>query len=282
MSKIKQGSIFERHSVTLFFVLTFLIAHVMMVPVMLTGIGWLSFIVASSSSVAGLITAALIGGKEGLKQLLSGFLRWRCNPLWYILAIFIPVTFMFIVIGLSTAFVPQFQIQWTVGLAMLVPTFLLTTVQAGLGEEIGWRGYAIPKLMEKRSALASTLIVGAVWAAWHIPLYFITGTLQNNLVQEMGLPLTLVVYSIFIIALAVVYSWIYLASNKNLWLPILMHGSTNYFANLLVIDNFNDFGLIPITICFCLWVAIAIAVTLIFGPQRMSKSATMKNSLAKM
>jgi len=272
MNEINQGSIFKRHSVTLFFVLTFLIALVMMVPVMLTGIGWLALIAASSSSIAGLITAAWVGGKEGLKQLLSGFIRWRCNPLWYILAIFVPAAISIIALGATAAFGVQYQIQWTVGWAMLIPTFLLTTVQAGLGEEIGWRGYATPKLMEKRSALVSSLIVGVVWAAWHIPLYFVPGSLQNVLVQEIGFPLTLAIYSLNIIAFAIVWSWIYLVSNRNLWLPVLMHGSTNSFATFFAIANFEVYGLMPLIINACLWIALAIAVTLIFGPQRLSRS----------
>jgi membrane protease YdiL (CAAX protease family) len=273
MNEFGKDSIFKRHSVTLFFVLTFLIAIVLMVPVMLTGIGWLSLIAASSSSIAGLITAALTGGKQGLKQLLSGFLRWRCNPLWYILAIFMPAVILLIAFGATVASGAQFQIQWNVGWVMVIPTFLLITIQAGLGEEIGWRGYATPKLMEKRSALVSSLIVGVVWAAWHIPLYFIPGSLQNVLVQEIGFPLTILAYSLSIIALAIVWSWIYLASNRNLWLPVLMHGSTNSFAAFFAIANFEVYGMVPIMISACLWIATAVAVTLIYGPQRLSRTA---------
>jgi len=271
MSEIGKDSIFKRHSVTLFFVLTFLIALVMMVPVMLTGIGWFALIAASSSSIAGLIAAALTGGKEGLKQLLSGFTRWRCSPLWYILAILIPAAILIIALGSTAAFGIQFQFQWTVGWAMLIPTFLLTTIQAGLGEEIGWRGFATLKLMETRSALVSSLIVGVVWAAWHIPLYFIPSTLQSILVQEIGFPLTLALYSLNIIAFAIVWSWIYLASNRNLWLPVLIHGSTNSFATFFAIANFEVYGIIPIIISACLWIVMAVAVTLIFGPSRLSR-----------
>ncbi|MFC2041884.1 CPBP family intramembrane glutamic endopeptidase [Chloroflexota bacterium] len=269
MTEIGRDSIMKRHSVTVFFVLTFLISLCVMVLLMLTGIGWLGLLAASGSSIAALITAALTGN---LKWLLSGFLRWRCNPLWYGLAIFIPGVTALIAIGLSGVFGTQFQIQWTVGWAMLIPTFLITTVQAGLGEEIGWRGFATPKLMEKRSALTSSLIVGVVWASWHIPLYFVPGTLQNVLVQTIGFPLTLVVYSLNIIAFAIVWSWIYEVSNRNLWLPILIHGATNSFATFFAISNLEVYGIAPIMISALLWIILAVAVVLVYGPHRLSRS----------
>jgi len=111
MSEIGQGSIIKKHSVTVFFVLTFLISLGVMLLLMLTGIGWLGLLAASGSCIAALITAAWAGGKEGLKQLLSGFKRWRCNPLWYVLAIFIPGVTTLIAIGLSGVFGIQFQVQ---------------------------------------------------------------------------------------------------------------------------------------------------------------------------
>jgi len=146
------------------------------------------------------------------------------------------------------------------------------TVQAGLGEEIGWRGFATPKLMEKRSALKSSLVVGVVWASWHIPLYFVPGTLQNVLVQTIGFPLTIMAYSLNIIAFAIVWSWIYEVSNRNLWLPILIHGSTNSFATFFAIGNFEVYGIAPIMISALLWIILAVAIVFIYGPQRFSRS----------
>ena len=272
MSETKTNSMIRRHSVTLFFVLTFLIAYVMIMLVFLTGIEWPVYVAAVSASIAGLITAALTGGKEGLKRLLSGFIRWRCNPMWYILAIIIPPMIILITIGISMIFNTQFQIQWTAGWAMVITIFSLEFVQSGLGEEIGWRGYATPKLMERRSALVSSLIVGVVWAAWHIPLYFIPGWIQHTLSQSIGFPLTFMVYSSFIIALAIAHSWIYLVSKGNLWLPVLMHSSINSFMAFFALGDFEVYGLMPMIIVICVWIAFAVAVTLIFGPRRLSRS----------
>jgi membrane protease YdiL (CAAX protease family) len=269
MNEIGQDSIIKRHSVTVFFIITLLIGFGLVVPLMLTGNALFGLLAASSASIAGLITAASTGK---LKWLLSGFLRWRCNPLWYVLAIFIPAVTILIAIGVSKVFGTQFQIQWTVSLASVIPMFLMITLQAGLGEEIGWRGYAVPKLMEKRSALASSLIVGAVWSVWHAPLYFFPGFIQYTLVQEIGFPLTVISYSASVFAFAIVYSWIYKASNRNLWLPILIHGSANAFASFFAYDNFEVYGLSVIMINVLLWVILAVAVVLIYGPQRFSRS----------
>ncbi|MFC2072193.1 CPBP family intramembrane glutamic endopeptidase [Chloroflexota bacterium] len=269
MNEIGQDSFLKRHSVTVFFVLVLLIGFGMVVPLMLTGNALFGLLAASSASIAGLITAASTGN---LKWLLSGFLRWRCNPLWYIIAIFIPAVTILISIGVSRVFGNQFQIQCTVSLASVVPIFLMITLQAGLGEEIGWRGFVTPKLMEKRSALKSSLIVGAVWSVWHAPLYFFPGFIQYTLVQEIGFPLTVISYSANVFALAIVHSWIYEASNRNLWLPILLHGSLNAFASFFAYSNFEVYGISVVMINVLLWVILAVAVVLIYGPQLFSKS----------
>ncbi len=258
--KMARGSIFKRHSVTTFFVLSYAIGLGMLVPALVTGVGLFALIAASSSSIAALITAAITGGTKSVKQLLSGFVRWRSNPWWYALAVLMPAAISLLGFGLAMAFGGRFQIQWTVGWAMLIPTFVLITLQAGLGEEIGWRGFATPKLMEKHSALASSLIVGVVWAAWHLPLYFVPGMVQNNMVHAMGFPLTLVIFSSNVIAFAVVLAWMFVKTKGNLWLPVLIHGSINSFDAFFALGSFGVYGLAPMTISAGIWVAVALAI----------------------
>ncbi len=258
--EMARGSIFKRHSVTTFFVLTFVIGLGMLVPAMLTGVGLFALLAASSSSIAALITAAITGGTQGLKHLLSGFARWRSSFWWYALAVLMPAAISLLAFGLAMAFGARFQIQWTASWAMLIPTFVLITLQAGLGEEIGWRGFATPKLMEKHSPLASSLIVGVVWASWHLPLYLVPGMVQNNLVHAIGFPLTLVMYSSNVIAFAVVLSWMFVKTKGNLWLPVLIHGSINSFVAFFAMGSFEVYGLTPLFISAGIWVVVAVAI----------------------
>lgn len=95
----------------------------------------------------------------------------------------------------------------------------------GLGEEIGWRGFALPKLLEGRSALVSSLILGAVWAIWHFPYALTSGTFLS------GVPL----YWFFInlLALSIIYTWIFNNTNESLLLVLLFHAAGNTTSNLL-------------------------------------------------
>jgi membrane protease YdiL (CAAX protease family) len=226
----------------------------------------LGLLAASSASLAGPVTAALTEGKEGVKKLLRGFTRWRCSPLWYAVAIVIPPAIVLIAAGISTIFGNPFPLPGPQRWAMLVPMFFILTVQAGLGEEIGWRGYATPKLSERYSVLVSSLIVGVVWACWHLPLYLFPGFVQHEIAQNLGFVSTFLMYSVFVVAAAVIYAWIYFVSGGNLWLPILLHGSTNAFGWFFNYQDIEAYGGITIMVCFTgLWIAAAVIVTVIPG-----------------
>lgn len=71
-------------------------------------------------------------------------------------------------------------------LPSLIPIFLILTVQAGIGEEIGWRGYATPHLQKRFSGLTACLIVSVIWTAWHLPLFWMPGGLQADMWKEVG------------------------------------------------------------------------------------------------
>jgi CAAX prenyl protease-like protein len=92
-----------------------------------------------------------------------------------------------------------------------------TPVQAG--EEIGWRGYALPRLAARFGLARASLILGVIWAAWHLPLFFIPGV--DNYGQSFS------VFLIGVIALSVAMAWLYVRANSSLWLVMLMHSVVN-------------------------------------------------------
>jgi membrane protease YdiL (CAAX protease family) len=96
-------------------------------------------------------------------------------------------------------------------------SFLQLLIIGPLSEEIGWRGYALEKLQTRWSALTSSLIVGLVWALWHLPLFMMVGTSQHELgVSFTGLLITLMASSIL-------YTWLYNNTKRSLWSAILLH-----------------------------------------------------------
>jgi membrane protease YdiL (CAAX protease family) len=96
-------------------------------------------------------------------------------------------------------------------------------LQAGIGEEIGWRGYALPRLVARRSPASASLVIGLVWGVWHLPLFAITGTVQYQLASLQGI----ILFLAFTILWSVIISWIYIHSNGSLLLAMAQHTATN-------------------------------------------------------
>ncbi len=104
-------------------------------------------------------------------------------------------------------------------LLSLLPATLVTDT-GPLGEEFGWRGFALPRLLQRRPPLAAALILGAIWWAWHLPTFFIPTLSQH----QLSIPFFLVNS----LALSVIMTWLYLRTRGDLLLMILVHVAANY------------------------------------------------------
>jgi len=121
------------------------------------------------------IIALLLTYKSGeWKALVDRIGKWNVNARWYLLAIF-----YMIVVKLLAAMIyrliagrwPEFGSEaWYI---MIIAILFSTLVQAG--EEVGWRGFALPRLTEKMGLPSASLLLGVVWAIWHLPLFFVSG-----------------------------------------------------------------------------------------------------------
>jgi len=121
--------------------------------------------------VAAILAAAICYGGPGVKQLLGRYLRWRIRPTNYILALFLPAFLVSLaaLLNLLLGAVRPTGAQLALWPEML-PRFIFIFLFIGLGEETGWRGFALPELQKRLSPLAAGIIVGMIWATWHIPL----------------------------------------------------------------------------------------------------------------
>ncbi|WP_123056250.1 CPBP family intramembrane glutamic endopeptidase [Virgibacillus profundi] len=111
---------------------------------------------------------------------------------------------------------------------LLLIAFLDSLVRGPLGEELGWRGYALNELQKKYSPLRSALIVGVLWGLWHIPLWFATGYTGVSLIKYILL------FMIGILSFSIIVTLFY-NLNKNLVIPIVIHQLFNY--SLVVIKG---------------------------------------------
>ena len=143
--------------------------------------------------------------------------------------------------------------------------FLPLLILGPLSEEIGWRGYALGRLQTRWNGLASSLMIGVVWALWHLPLFFMVGTLQH----ELGL--LFIGFLVGFMANSVCYTWLYNNTKKSLWSAILFHWLFTYATQVVssgVIRSplYNWLEYLP-------YVIMALFVLIIRGPKRLTRLA---------
>jgi uncharacterized protein len=166
-------------------------------------------------SVSGLILTALVDGRSGTGQLSAHLMRWQVGSQWYSVALLtMPAMLLTILLLSSTAIDPAFapRFQW--------PLFAVGLI-AGAFEEIGWTGFATPKLLARYSLPVAGLSLGFTWALWHLLVDF-----RYN-VSAMGIAWPLefaIVYLATLTPYRMLMTWVY-SHTQSLFLAILMHAS---------------------------------------------------------
>jgi uncharacterized protein len=187
-----------------------------------------------------LVALAMSARSEGGVAAIFGRLgRWRVGLRWYLFALgyMAAVRFAAALSGrLVTGVWPAID-PWT-PLAVMVSIAFSMPFQAG--EEIGWRGYALPRLVERMGFAGGSIVLGVMWACWHLPL-FVLRVPGNN---EYGQSFT--VWTLGVTGLSVAMAWLYLRTNQSLPVVMLMHAAVNnspHFVPPLVADARNVFSL---------------------------------------
>jgi membrane protease YdiL (CAAX protease family) len=146
-------------------------------------------------------------------------------------------------------------------MVLAYPLAFATTFLLGgpLGEEPGWRGFALPRLQRRNGPLLGSVILGVLWALWHLPLFW-TGVWNPPTIPNI------LMFIVMITALTIIMTWVFNHANGSLLITMLMHASFNTFANKMVAPMFpapifNEFGLLPELIGFTATALVLIAVT---------------------
>jgi membrane protease YdiL (CAAX protease family) len=176
------------------------------------------------------LTWKYAGGTE-LRRLLGRALIWRVSPIWYVLAIAGPALIMLLAMGghvllggTAPDYVP-FGARWF----LVAVNFVLVLLIGGpLGEEFGWRGLVLPAIEARFSAPWDSLILGIIWAVWHLPLFFISDSAQQSL--PFGL------YILLTLPFSILITWVYHGSGDSLLLVMLFHAAVNTWSGPLNIS----------------------------------------------
>lgn len=117
----------------------------------------------------------------------------------------------------------------------ILPFVIYILLFGPLPEELGWRGYALDGLQARYSALASSLLLGLVWALWHIPLFFMPGTFQHD---QLGFAtINFWTYILGPIPISVLFTWIYNNTNRSTLSAVLFHFMINFSAELIPLNE---------------------------------------------
>jgi len=214
-----------------------------------------------SPSFAAIIVTGAISGGAGAHRLLSGFLKWRVRPVWYLVAIGAPTALGFAVAGtyyLSAGRPPDVLASFTV--TTFLGTVLNHLFRGPLGEEAGWRGFALPRLQARYSALKSSLILGLLVVVWHIPTWFIQGLSGGELLVFV------VSFVVALLSFVVVMTWLYNNTEGSLLLATLMHLAFNVAVTLAVMPLEMQMAILA-----GLYLIFALVVTLVAGPDKLSR-----------
>ena len=274
----------KRASLIVFFLLTFALSWSVWIPAALASHGLLPFQLSPNltsllgvfgPTVAALILLTVTEGKKGLSALFRRLLLWRVGLHWYGFVLLWPAALSLASSGLAMLFgapspdlahppilgVSSFPSEIRVAAPLLlVPVLFLQQffVGSSMGEELGWRGYALPRLQARHSALVASLVLGVLWGLWHLPLFFTQGDARANL--SFGW------FLVGIVMATILFTWVYNHTQGSLLLALLFHTSTALTSLFLASSATNPvFGFVVN--------AVVVAIVVIgAGPRSLSRN----------
>jgi membrane protease YdiL (CAAX protease family) len=225
----------KRHCLITFFVVAFVLS-------------WYPWIIALARGrtsgpnplgpfVAGIIMSAIVSGRPGLRDFFSRLVRWQVGIRWYASAFGIPILIPLIAVGILLCFAhaPQVSAFSSDKLFELPASFLFILLFIGLGEEPGWRGFALPQLQKKHTPLIASMILAPVWALWHLPLF------GNEFPWSIVAPFVLSVFGG-----TCVLTWVFNGAKGSVLLTMLFHAALNTVGAGLIFPLFSGATLVTL------------------------------------
>jgi membrane protease YdiL (CAAX protease family) len=279
MNTSSDQNIIQRNPLISFFLLVFALTWPFLIVDALGSHGVFSFrlsfplliLTGYMPTLAAVIVTGMTKGQAGIRTLFGKLMIARVGLRWYLFAIF----------GFGALCATAILLTNLSGVSPTLPllsgdmplssnplgfvlNILLLFVITGIvnGEELAWRGFALPKLQEKYSALESSLILGVIWTMFHLPLFFtLTGSSQAHE--------SFVGFLIGTVSLTVIFTWMYNHTRGSVLLAYLLHAGTNTWTRVFSIDNGNA---VEGWILTGLTVLLAVIVLITAGPRDLSRS----------
>lgn len=221
-------------------------------------------------SGAGILLTGLVHGRTGLRALLSRLLTWRVSVRWYLVALLtaplLMIATLFALSLTSPVFLPGLFTSH--GKTSLVLVSLAVGLGAGVFEEIGWTGFAVPELLRRRGVVATGLLVGVVWSAWHLLTNVLWASRASAGDLSLAVFLPVSVFGVlvgYLPAFRVLTVWVY-DRTGSLLVAILMHVSLT--TSLLALNPLAISGVPLLTYSFALAAAVWLVVAAVVVANR--------------
>ncbi len=257
-------SFIKKNSVLAFFIVTYFISWILWLPLILFGESNILILGTFGPTISAMILTLFLEGTLGIKMILKRFTIWRVGGFWYLFSFLSTACVVLITITAFRIFGNKEFIfndirQWY----LIIVAFVYVLFLSVLGEEIGWRGFALPRLQKRYSALTSSIIIGVVWGLWHLPLFFVKGNFHQTI--------PVILFMIQAIALSIIYTWIYNSTKGSLLLVHLFHTASNVTLGILPILPVDVGGDIrPLWMTVIILLILSIAIVIRYGPKNLS------------
>ena len=182
------------------------------------------FVAVYAPTMLAIGLTALFEGRAGLKTLLARLDPRRFNPIWLLIVVagFIGITALASWLGTMAG---GARPVWNLSGAAVWGVVLALFRDAGpLGEELGWRGFALPRMLRRWTPTQASLILGVVWGLWHLPAFYISTLSQS----QFSLP----IFVLGATSLSVVTCWLFLKTNGSVLIAILTHLMANHASDI--------------------------------------------------
>ncbi len=176
-------------------------------------------------ALAGILMTGLIGGRPAVRRLRQRCRQWRAGWQWYLFILVGVPALLLLGILLLPGAIANFQGLPSNFLVNYVVTFVLVFFGTGLPEEIGWRGFALPRMQPRYGPLRSTLLLGVAWAFWHLLFFFGPGHGGGPGMSTTTLLASFSIFFLMVISLTILFTWVYNHTQGSVFIAGLLHAA---------------------------------------------------------
>ena len=226
-------------------------------------------------TLASFTVTAITTGKAGVQQLLRRYALWRVGLRWYLLVLVGVPLFQLVCASIFLGIAPLTALiqQWPLYFTTFLPNLLIIVVAVQIWEEGGWSGYAVPNLQKRFGALRTALILGPLWALWHLPVFFVPGQIFDQKVGATTMIVQMVLMIIVAILTRILMTWVFNNTKGSILIAILLHAALDasnsgsaFIKQLLTASQLGGYGLASALV----FPLVAAVLLLIFTKGRLS------------